>query len=189
MLSSLAGPVSAARRHARRAAGRSRQRLRPDARAAGRPGRGQAALLLRATCAGSTCSRSTLPGAAAAGRSPARSTPASTPAPREIVDRAHWLPQQAAVPLRRASARSRRTSPARYRLSVDGVEREYAAANVVVANSAYYGKGMKIAPAAAVDDGVLDVVVIEAASRLDADARAAQGLRRRATSTCPRSPC
>ena len=39
--------------------------------------------------------------------------------------------------------------------------------SVVVANSAYYGKGMKIAPAALIDDGVLDVVVIEAASRLE----------------------
>ena len=36
----------------------------------------------------------------------------------------------------------------------------------MVANSAYYGSGMKIAPAAAVADGVLDVVVIEAASKL-----------------------
>ena len=51
-------------------------------------------------------------------------------------------------------------------MSVDGDEREYDAATVVVANSAYYGKGMQIAPAASVDDGLLDVVVIEAASRL-----------------------
>ena len=43
---------------------------------------------------------------------------------------------------------------------------EYAASNVVVANSGYYGKGMKIAPAAVLDDGLLDVVVIEAASKL-----------------------
>ena len=49
---------------------------------------------------------------------------------------------------------------------MDGVEHEYAAATVVVANSAYYGSGMKIAPTASVEDGVLDVVVIEAASRL-----------------------
>jgi diacylglycerol kinase (ATP) len=37
---------------------------------------------------------------------------------------------------------------------------------VVVANSGYYGKGMKIAPAARLDDGLLDIVVIEAASKL-----------------------
>ena len=38
---------------------------------------------------------------------------------------------------------------------------------MVVANSRYYGKGMAIAPDAAIDDGQLDVVVIEAAGRLD----------------------
>jgi len=38
---------------------------------------------------------------------------------------------------------------------------------VVVANSGYYGKGMKIAPDAVLDDGLLDVVVIEAASKLE----------------------
>ena len=42
---------------------------------------------------------------------------------------------------------------------------EYDAATVVVANSRYYGKGMAIAPAARLDDGLLDVVVIEAASK------------------------
>jgi YegS/Rv2252/BmrU family lipid kinase len=83
----------------------------------------------------------------------------------EIVDRAHRLPRRAQYPY--AALRALATySPARYLVSVDGAEREYAAANVVVANSAYYGSGMKIAPAASVADGVLDVVVIEAASRL-----------------------
>ena len=38
---------------------------------------------------------------------------------------------------------------------------------MVIANSRYYGKGMAIAPDAAIDDGELDVVVIEAAGRLD----------------------
>jgi YegS/Rv2252/BmrU family lipid kinase len=83
----------------------------------------------------------------------------------EIVDRAHRLPRRAQYPY--AALRALATySPARFLVSVDGAEREYAAANVVVANSAYYGSGMKIAPAASVADGVLDVVVIEAASRL-----------------------
>ena len=83
----------------------------------------------------------------------------------EIVDRAHWLPKKLQYPY--AALRALATySPARYRVTVDGETREYAAANVVVANSAYYGKGMKIAPAATVDDGVLDVIVIEAASKL-----------------------
>lgn len=83
----------------------------------------------------------------------------------ELVDRAHRLPRQLQYPYAaiRAIAGYR---PARYRVSVDGQAGDYEAANVVVASSAYYGKGMKIAPAAVVDDGVLDVVVIEAASKL-----------------------
>jgi diacylglycerol kinase (ATP) len=82
----------------------------------------------------------------------------------EIVDRAHWLPKRLQYPY--AAVRSLATyRPGRYRVTVDGSTAEYTAATVVVANSAYYGKGMKIAPAAVVDDGLLDVVVIEAASR------------------------
>lgn len=84
----------------------------------------------------------------------------------EIVDRTHWLPKKLQYPY--AALRSLATyQPGRFRVSVDGDEREYSAATVVVANSAYYGKGMKIAPAASLDDGLLDVVVIEAASRLE----------------------
>ncbi|WP_395658615.1 diacylglycerol/lipid kinase family protein [Nocardioides sp.] len=83
----------------------------------------------------------------------------------EIVDRATWLPRSLQYPY--AALRSLATyHPGHYRVSVDGVEHEYAAATVVVANSAYYGSGMKIAPAASVEDGTLDVVVIEAASRI-----------------------
>jgi diacylglycerol kinase family enzyme len=82
----------------------------------------------------------------------------------EIVDRAHWLPKRLQYPY--AAIRSLATyRPGRYRVSVDGVAADYDAATVVVANSGYYGKGMNIAPAAALDDGLLDVVVIEAASR------------------------
>ncbi len=83
----------------------------------------------------------------------------------EIVDRSQWMPRRMQYPW--AALRALATySPASYLVSVDGVERAYAAANIVVANSAYYGSGMKIAPAAEVADGVLDVVVIEAASKL-----------------------
>ncbi|MCB0895231.1 MAG: diacylglycerol kinase family lipid kinase [Nocardioidaceae bacterium] len=83
----------------------------------------------------------------------------------EIVDRATWLPRRLQYPY--AALRSLATyQPGHYRVAVDGVEHEYAAATVVVANSAYYGSGMRIAPSASVEDGVLDVVVIEAASRV-----------------------
>lgn len=82
-----------------------------------------------------------------------------------LVDRATWLPRSLQYPY--AALRSLATyGPGCYRVTVDGVPHEYAAATVVVANSAYYGNGMRIAPPASIEDGVLDVVVIEAASRL-----------------------
>lgn len=56
--------------------------------------------------------------------------------------------------------------PTRCTVEVDGTTTSYAAAMVVVANSGFYGKGMLIAPGAILDDGLLDVVVVEAASRL-----------------------
>jgi YegS/Rv2252/BmrU family lipid kinase len=84
----------------------------------------------------------------------------------EIVDQTHRLPSRLQYPY--AALRALATyQPARCRVTVDGETREYSAACVVVANSGYYGKGMHIAPAAVVDDGVLDVVVIEAAGRLE----------------------
>jgi diacylglycerol kinase (ATP) len=83
----------------------------------------------------------------------------------EIVDKAHWLPGALQYPYAALRAMAA-YKPARFVVSVDGDERRFAASNVVVANSAYYGKGMKVAPAAQVDDGILDVVVIEASSKL-----------------------
>lgn len=83
----------------------------------------------------------------------------------EIVDRSHLLPRRLQYPY--AALRALATyAPARYRVVVDGSPHEFDAATVVVANSAYYGSGMRIAPGASVSDGVLDVVVIEAASRV-----------------------
>ena len=83
-----------------------------------------------------------------------------------LVDRLHRLPGRLQYPW--AAARSLATyRPARYRLAVDGRGVEVTAATVVVAGSAYYGQGMRIAPDAVLDDGLLDVVVIGAASRRD----------------------
>jgi YegS/Rv2252/BmrU family lipid kinase len=82
----------------------------------------------------------------------------------ETVDKLRKLPLVTQYPL--AAIHSLATySPGRYRVVVDGEPHEFTAATVVVANSAYYGKGMRIAPDARVDDGLLDVVVISAASR------------------------
>lgn len=83
----------------------------------------------------------------------------------EIVDTAHWLPSALQYPYAALRAMAA-YKPARFVVSVDGDERRFAASNVVVANSGYYGKGMKVAPAARVDDGLLDIVVIEASSKL-----------------------
>ncbi|MFJ7299586.1 diacylglycerol kinase family protein [Streptomyces sp. NPDC099088] len=55
--------------------------------------------------------------------------------------------------------------PASYRVTVDGVEHSHRGYTVVAANSAYYGSGRVIAPAARVDDGLLDVVMIREAPR------------------------
>lgn len=83
----------------------------------------------------------------------------------EIVDAARWLPGAVQYPY--AAVRAVLTyQPTRYQLDVDGSSVSVEAYSVVVANSGYYGKGMHVAPAARVDDGVLDVVVIPRASRL-----------------------
>lgn len=55
--------------------------------------------------------------------------------------------------------------PARYRVTVDGVEHPHTGYTVVAANSRYYGSGRIIAPDARVDDGLLDVVMIAEAPR------------------------
>jgi diacylglycerol kinase (ATP) len=56
--------------------------------------------------------------------------------------------------------------PAGFRLRLDGEERELRAWMVAVANCPSYGGGMRIAPAASLDDGRLDVVVIGAVGKL-----------------------
>jgi YegS/Rv2252/BmrU family lipid kinase len=82
----------------------------------------------------------------------------------EIVDRLRRLPGPVQYPF--AAVRALATyRPARYRVVVDGVASEHDAATVVVAGSRYYGQGMAIAPDARLDDGLLDVVVIEAATK------------------------
>ena len=82
----------------------------------------------------------------------------------ELVDRVRWMPRRLQYPY--AAVRSLASyRPLAARVVVDGEAHHFTAATVVVANSAYYGSGMQIAPAARVDDGLLDVVVTEAASR------------------------
>ncbi|MFD0056520.1 YegS/Rv2252/BmrU family lipid kinase [Streptomyces sp. NPDC127168] len=55
--------------------------------------------------------------------------------------------------------------PTRYRVTVDGEEYAFTGYTVVAANSGYYGFNRLIAPAAEVDDGLLEVVMIHDAPR------------------------
>jgi diacylglycerol kinase (ATP) len=55
--------------------------------------------------------------------------------------------------------------PLRYRLTVDGVNRETDAVLVAVANNVSLGGGMKVTPDAELDDGLLDVFVVQPLSR------------------------
>ncbi|HEX8103010.1 MAG TPA: diacylglycerol kinase family protein [Solirubrobacteraceae bacterium] len=56
--------------------------------------------------------------------------------------------------------------PARWEVTLDGATRSFDGYSVAVANSGVFGGGMRLAPEASVQDGVLDVVLIEAASKL-----------------------
>ncbi len=82
----------------------------------------------------------------------------------EIVDRSHRLPRSLQYPYAAVRAVLQHT-PTRMRLEVDGEVHEEDAHSAVVANSCYYGAGMRIAPSATLDDGLLDVVVIRAGSK------------------------
>ena len=83
----------------------------------------------------------------------------------ELVDRSHRLPRSLQYPY--AAIRSVLSfSPTRFTVDVDGQVLEEDAYTVVVANSGYYGAGMHIAPDASLTDGLLDVVVVRAASKL-----------------------
>lgn len=55
--------------------------------------------------------------------------------------------------------------PDTFEVTIDGQARTHLASGVVVANSGYYGGGMHIAPAADVHDGLLDLIVMDAANR------------------------
>ncbi len=57
--------------------------------------------------------------------------------------------------------------PATFELTLDGQRRTLVAITVAVANSSTYGGGMRLAPDARLDDGLLDVVLIEDVSRFE----------------------
>jgi len=56
--------------------------------------------------------------------------------------------------------------PARFSLVEHGVQKRFSGYTVAIANNAYYGGGMKVAPDADLSDGKLDVVVISEIGKL-----------------------
>jgi YegS/Rv2252/BmrU family lipid kinase len=56
-------------------------------------------------------------------------------------------------------------TPARFEVELDGQPRQFTGCTVAVANSKAYGGGMFLAPDAELDDGLLDVVMVEHVSR------------------------
>lgn len=69
--------------------------------------------------------------------------------------------------VRALAAELRRFRPFGYRVTMDGVVWEGAGTLVAVANTRSFGGGMLIAPDAAPDDGLLDVVVADGLSRAE----------------------
>ena len=54
----------------------------------------------------------------------------------------------------------------RVRFCLDGVEYVRDVSNLVIANGRYFGGGMRVAPSAQLDDGLLDVIVVPQLSKL-----------------------
>jgi diacylglycerol kinase (ATP) len=65
-------------------------------------------------------------------------------------------------------AELRRFENQRIRMTLDGVPSEHLVLLIAIANGAYYGGGMRIAPGAQPDDGLLDLCVVGDISRLTA---------------------
>jgi diacylglycerol kinase (ATP) len=90
----------------------------------------------------------------------------------EIANRTRWLRGPLVYPAAALRALAGWT-PAAFRVEVagrapagDGPLGGFTGYAVVVANAAYFGAGMKVAPPAEIDDGLLDVVVMRHGSRL-----------------------
>lgn len=84
-----------------------------------------------------------------------------------MATRSGWQRGQAGY-LLTTIAELRRFSNRRIELTIDGAGHETRALFVAIANGEYYGGGMRIAPGAAVDDGMLDLCIVGDVSRLTA---------------------
>ena len=84
-----------------------------------------------------------------------------------MIERSGWQVGRAGY-LLTTLAELRRYANRHVRLTIDATTTVHHVLLVAIANGAYYGGGMRIAPAARVDDGVLDVCVVGDISRLTA---------------------
>lgn len=88
----------------------------------------------------------------------------------EIANRARWLAGPLQYPV--AALRALATwTPATFRAEIrcgaaDAAVHEFPGYAIVVANVAYFGAGMQVAPPAVIDDGVLDVVIMRDGPKL-----------------------
>jgi diacylglycerol kinase (ATP) len=85
----------------------------------------------------------------------------------EIANSMRWLRGPAVYPAAALRALAR-WQPAGFRVQICGQEqtREFPGYAVVVANTSYFGAGMKVAPQAQTDDGLLDIMIMHHAPRL-----------------------
>jgi diacylglycerol kinase (ATP) len=77
----------------------------------------------------------------------------------EIANGTRWLRGPAVYPVAALRAVAR-WQPARFVLQGAGITHDFEGYAVVVANCAFFGAGMKVAPSAEIDDGMLDLVLM-----------------------------
>ncbi|MGO8959618.1 MAG: diacylglycerol/lipid kinase family protein [Streptosporangiaceae bacterium] len=83
----------------------------------------------------------------------------------EIANRSRWLPGSLVYPVAALRAVAG-WQPARFTVAGRRQQHDFTGYAIVVANSAYFGAGMLVAPPACVDDGVLDLVIMRHGPKL-----------------------
>lgn len=83
----------------------------------------------------------------------------------EIANATRWLAGPAVYPVAALRAVAG-WKAARFTLTGDAGRQEFAGYAVVIANAAYFGAGMLVAPPAVIDDGILDVVLMRHGGKL-----------------------
>jgi len=83
----------------------------------------------------------------------------------EIANRSRWLTGSLVYPVAALRAVAG-WQPAGFALAGSLTRHEFAGFAIVVANSAYFGAGMLVAPAACIDDGMLDLVLMRHGPKL-----------------------